>query len=57
VRGLPAPGLAEWTGTLGRVIEAEAGRHPALPGLPLALREALSYELPQEAGRGNWRTC
>ena len=54
VRGLPAPGLAEWAGTLGRVIEAEAGRHPALPGLPLALREAPSQELPREAGLRDW---
>jgi hypothetical protein len=50
VGGLPASGLAQWAATLVRVLEAEAGRHPALPGLPLALREAPPSGLPQEAG-------
>jgi TorA maturation chaperone TorD len=40
VTDLPAPALSEWAGLLRRVISAEAGRWPASPALPAALRAA-----------------
>lgn len=48
VGDLPAPALSGWASLLGRVLGAEAGRHPALPALPLALREAPPPDLPRE---------
>lgn len=37
---LPGAALRGWSGLLRRALDAEAGRHPALPALPIALREA-----------------
>lgn len=50
VATLPASGLAGWADLLRRVLDAEAGRHPALPELPLALREAPPAGPPAEHG-------
>lgn len=50
VSGLPAPALSGWAGMLRRVIDAEADRHPALPTLPLALRDAPPRGVPPRPG-------
>lgn len=44
---LSAPALSEWAGLLGRVISAEAGRWPACPALPAALRAAPAAPGPE----------
>lgn len=40
VSSLPVPALRGWADLLRRILDAESHRHPALPALPLALRNA-----------------
>ncbi|HEV3379919.1 MAG TPA: molecular chaperone TorD family protein [Trebonia sp.] len=50
VHSLPVPVLAGWAGLLRLVIDTEADRQPALPTLPLALRDAPPCDVPRQAG-------
>jgi hypothetical protein len=51
VASLPAPSLREWGDLLRRVLDTEADRHPALPVLPLALRDAPPGGVPETGPR------